>query len=147
MGIGLITLVAESSGPDEGTWKVQPRARPWQLPRTRRGRKRPGAISSQAANCSGCWSDEKCGDSGPVRSVSGDVSLIMRNLKSITSAQVRLRHPSPWTAAFRCRRCRHPSVYRSAGHREQTAYRAELCPVRIETWLRHTQSERRRCLL
>src|SRR6185369_11900993 len=40
------------SEPDGGTVNTQPRARPWKLPRTRRGIKRPASISVHAATSS-----------------------------------------------------------------------------------------------
>src|SRR5262249_26251458 len=54
-----------SSGPDDTRVNTQPSARPWKLPRTRRGMKRPGSISVQAASSAGT-SAEKCGPSAPL---------------------------------------------------------------------------------
>ena len=66
-----------SSGPDDGTVNVQPRARPWQLPRTRRGMNLPGSISVQGATGSVVDSTgAKCGPSGLARNSCRGVSDI-----------------------------------------------------------------------
>jgi len=65
-----------SSDPDDGTVNVHPSARPWQLPRIRRGMNRPASTSLQAGKSGESPAVEKCGQSGLSTWLSLDDSLI-----------------------------------------------------------------------
>jgi len=126
----------ELSEPDSGTVNTHPRARPWQLPRTRRGRKRPASISVHGAASAASPAVEKCGLSGAVRS-SGGSSLIAYSrgfFASLHQATAQLTEaeslplPSLWRSACPCRPCRPPSACRSGGHTARRSFPRGPCP-------------------
>jgi len=90
-GSGVSLSHALLSEPDSGTVNTHPKALPWQLPRTRRGRKRPAAISVQAARSAPSPAVEKWGLSAEVRSSRG--SLLIGLLSILCSLRAPLAQP------------------------------------------------------
>ena len=119
-----------SSGPD-GRVNVHPRTRPRQLPRMRRGWKRPCSISSHAGELSaGSVATESVSITVlSVSSIRSNSTAIMQPDSpsrarlgesgyspgaAIRQSPARSLLPNLWKSAFPCHRCFHPSIDMSA---------------------------------